>query len=126
MELVDEKMTHAFGVIDAALELVARVPVRYPADHSLLPPVAARGGARQRVGRRRRERGSGERRVGGGRGRRGAAWVGDVGDGLAKGAADGSGARRELQRRLAVGAVDKHHWVVHLVNSRTSQGLNRN
>lgn len=34
--------------------------------------------------------------------------VGDVGDSLADGAADGGSARRELQRRVAVGAVDQH------------------
>lgn len=44
----------------------------------------------------------------GGGGRSGA-WVGgEVGDGLTYGAADGSGSRRQLQRRPAAGAVDQH------------------
>ena len=41
--------------------------------------------------------------------RSGGTWVGDVRDGMAEDAADGSGARRKLQRRPAVGAVDQHH-----------------
>ncbi|KAL9277349.1 hypothetical protein ACSQ67_025102 [Phaseolus vulgaris] len=46
---------------------------------------------------------------GGSRGlRRDGAWVADESDSVADGAADGSGARWQLQRDAAVGAVDQH------------------
>lgn len=41
--------------------------------------------------------------------RREAAGVGDESDAAADGASDGGGARRELQRRPAVGTVDQDH-----------------
>lgn len=41
-KLVDEKVTHALGVVDASLELVARETVRDTADHSSLPAVGVR------------------------------------------------------------------------------------
>lgn len=104
MELVHEKVPHALGVVDAPLELVPRVPVRYPADHRPLPPVGARRGARRRVAVGRRRRRGRVRRCW-----RGRAVIGDVRDGLADGAADGSGSRRELQRGAAAGAVHQHH-----------------
>lgn len=58
LELVDEEVLHAFGVIDATLELMPRVLVRYPADHRLLPAVHVRRRTRRRVvvGRGRRGR----------------------------------------------------------------------
>lgn len=109
LEFIYKQVTHAFRVIDAPFKLVARVPVRYPDDHGLLTPVGARRGARwnQRVrqrGVRARRRRVGRRR----RLRRDGTWVGYVSDGMAEGTADGSGARRQLQRRAAVGAIDQH------------------
>lgn len=82
LELVDEEIPHALGIIDATLELMPRVLIRDPADHRLLPPVRVGGRAWRRVrvrsGRWRRVRiWSGRwRRVGGWRLRE-AAWVGD-------------------------------------------------
>lgn len=100
-ELVDEKVFHALGIVDASLELVARVPVRDADDHGLLAAVEAR----RRTGRRVEARRGTWNRV-----RLGweSAWVGDGSDSLAEGAADGSGAGWQLQRRSAVGAVDEH------------------
>ncbi|KAK3025084.1 hypothetical protein RJ639_044963 [Escallonia herrerae] len=98
--VLSKQMPHALGVIEAALELVRGEPIRYPDDHGLLPAVRRRGRPRRRVAIRRRRAGCGRRRrvaggMGGGRGRVGA-WISDVGDGLAYGATDGPGGRREL------------------------------
>ena len=51
------------------------------------------------------------RRVGGRgeRWRRDGAWIGDVCDSVADGAAYGSGSLRELERCTAAGAVHQHH-----------------
>lgn len=107
-KLIDEQVFHAFGIVNAPLELVPRVSVRYSADHGALPAVRARRlPGRSMIVRRGRRRRMGGR----GRGRPG---VGDVGDRLADGAADGSGSRRQLQRDVAPGAVHEHHrrrWI---------------
>lgn len=71
-ELVDEEIAHAFGVIDATLELMSRVFIRYPTDHRLLASVHVRGRSRRRVvvgrgrgrGRRVAVRRGSRRRVG--------------------------------------------------------------
>lgn len=103
-KLIDEKVSHAFGVIDTSLKLVPRETVRDADDDGLLAAV--------RVGRRARRRvvvgrGRGRRVGGGGLGREGA-WVSDVSDSVAEGAADGSGARWQLERGAAVGTVHQH------------------
>lgn len=40
LELINQQILHALGVVDAALELVPGVLIRYPTDHGLLPPGA--------------------------------------------------------------------------------------
>lgn len=112
LELVDKEIAHALGVVDAPLELMRRVPVRYPAYNRPLPPVRVRNRppGRLAVGRRSRRRrlGSGGEERSVGRRRRQCAGIGHVGDSLADGAADGSGALRKLERVAAVGTVDQH------------------
>ena len=57
LKLVDEKVTHALGVINATFELVRRVSIRYPTNHRPFFPVCMGRGSRRRVvvgGRRRR------------------------------------------------------------------------
>lgn len=99
-ELVDEKVSHALGVVDAAFELVARITVRNTTDHGPLPPMGVRQLTERRGDVRRLRRGGG--------GRRGGAGVGDMSDGLAESAAYRSGAGRELERRPATGAIHQH------------------
>lgn len=104
-------MTHALGVVDASLKLVARETVRDTADHSSLPAVWVRKLAeRSGDARRRRSDGGGVRLR---RRRRGGARIGDVSYGLAESAAYGSGAGWELERGSAAGAIDKHRRRVH-------------
>lgn len=91
VESIDEEISHALGVVDAALELVPGIPVRDAADHGLLPPVRRRGGPR-----------------------RCAPGIGDGGDRLADDASYRFGAGRELQRRAAARAVDQHHLHIHV------------
>lgn len=110
-ELVDEEVLHAFGVVDATLELVAGEAVGDADDDGLLAAVGVGRGRRVAVGRGRRRR-----RVGGGRWlRREGAWIADESDSAAEGAADGSRAKWQLQRGAAVGAVHQHvavhRWV---------------
>lgn len=105
IELVDEKVFHALSVVDASLELVPGEPVRDAYDDGLLAAV----GVRRRAGWCVVVGGWWRMRVGGSRGlRRDGAWVADESDSVADGAADGSGARWQLQRDAAVGAVDQH------------------
>lgn len=94
-----EQVAHAFGVVDAPLELVPRVPVRDPAHHRALSPVHRRRG---RPPRRLDGPGAAARVGVPPRGR-------DVRDGAADSAADAGRPVRELQRRATAGAVDQHH-----------------
>jgi len=104
-ELVDEKIFHALSIVDASLELVPGEPVRDAYDDGLLSAVGVGRGA----GRRVVVGGWWRMRLVGSRGlRRDGAWVGDESDCVADGAADGSGARWQLQRDAAVGTVDQH------------------
>lgn len=122
LEAIGQQELHALGVVDAALELVPGVPVRDAAYQGSLRAVGRRRGPRRPVGRRRPLRrivlgevmvvveggGGGGGGVGGG-GRQGAR-IGDEGDGVAEGAADGGGTRWQLQRSAAIGAVDQQHY----------------
>lgn len=111
-ELIDEKVTHALGVVDASLKLVARETVRDTADHSSLPAVGVRKLTERRGDvRRRRSDGGGVRLRR--RRRRGGARIGDVSYSLAESAAYGSSAGWELERRTASGAIDEHRRRVH-------------
>lgn len=105
IELVDEEVAHALGVVDASLELVPREAVGDANDDGLLAAV----GVGRRAGRRVLVGGGRRGRVGGRRGLvREGAWVADQSNSVAEGAADGSGARRDLQSGAAVGAVYQH------------------
>ena len=134
---MNQEMLHAFGVIDASLELLPGEFVGNSADHGLLPPVRRRRRAsRRRIWRRgmryggvrwRRRTGSVAasvwRRTGSVTAsvwrrsgsvtasvrRRSFAGIKDVGDRLANSAADRSRASRELEWRSASRAVDQHH-----------------
>lgn len=98
LEPIGQQELHALGVVDAALELVPGVPVRDAAYQGSLRAVGRRRGPRRPVGRRRPLR------------RRQGARIGDEGDGVAEGAADGGGTRWQLQRSAAIGAVDQQHY----------------
>lgn len=109
-ELIDEKVTHALGVVDASLKLVARETVRDTADHSSFPAVRVRKLTERRGDVRRRRSDGGGVRL---RRRRGGARIGDVSYSLAESAAYGSGAGWELERGSAAGAIDEHRRRVH-------------
>lgn len=100
-ELVDQQVLHTLGVVNAALELVPGALIRHGAYQSPLASVSRRRRPRRRVvvGRSGRRRWAVE--GGGGGRRRKSARVGDAGDGLADGAADGLSSRWQLQRRAA-------------------------
>lgn len=117
LKLVDEKVTHALGVIDATFELMPRVSIRNPTDHRPFSTVGVgrcpgrsmivRGGRRRRVGGRSRWLGCG----------REGSRVSDVGNGFTDGTTDGSGTLRKLQRGVAAGAVDQHRRRVIVVHA---------
>lgn len=108
-------MFHAFGVVNASLKLALGVFVSDPDDHRLLPAMSRRGRAWWSVIVRRRwgvvvvvaVEGGGVLEIARLRWSRwsDAGVSGNLGDGLADDAADGSGARRQLEGRAAVGAV---------------------
>jgi hypothetical protein len=107
VEARHKQVPHALGVVDAALELVARVAVRDPAHHGALPPV-----------RRRRGRAPPRRRLHGAAAGVGVRGGGDVRDGPADGAADAGRPVRQLQRGAAPRAVDQHHHPARRSRSR--------
>ena len=107
VEARHEQVPHALGVVDAALELVARVAVRDPAHHGALPPV-----------RRRRGRAPPRRRLHGAAAGVGVGGGGDVRDGPADGAADAGRPVRQLQRGAAPRAADQHHHPARRSRSR--------
>lgn len=111
LKLVDKQVTHAFRVIDATLELVVGVPVRYTDDHSLLPPVGVGWGARRSARVRRRSIPISGRRHRGRRLCRNSTRIGYVSDGMTEGTSNGSGSRWQLQRRTAVGTVNEHRGI---------------
>lgn len=112
VEPIEEQVFHAVGVIDTTLELVPGVPVGNTADDGPLAAVDRGRGAGRGVVVRRWSHGwcGPVRVVVGGRWRwwwwwwwlLEAARLGYAGDGMADGAADGLGAWRELQWRVAV------------------------
>ena len=107
VEARHEQVPHALGVVDAALELVARVAVRDPAHHGALPPV-----------RRRRGRAPPRRRLHGAAAGVGVGGGGDGRDGPADGAADAGRPVRQLQRGAAPRAADQHHHPARRSRSR--------
>jgi hypothetical protein len=107
VEPIDEQVLHALGIVDTALELVRGVLVGNTADDGTLAAVDGGRGAGRGVVVRRWSHGRCDpiQVVGGGwrcRWWLEAAGLRYAGDGMADGAADGLGAWRELQWRVAV------------------------
>lgn len=121
MKFIDEKISHALSIVKAALELMSRVPIRDPTDHSPFTAMRVGGKSRRRVvvRRRYRRRRLRVRR----RRRRDGAWVHNMGHRLAYSAANRRSARRELERSPAAGAVHEHRRRVGIVHRRNSKAI---
>lgn len=101
MEFIDQKITHTLSIVKAALELMSRVSIRDPTDHSPFTAmrVSWRSWWRMVVGRWSRRRRV--RR----RWRRDSTWVHNMCHSLAYSAPNRRSSRRELERSPAAGAV---------------------